>query len=62
MKVRDLIPGKLKKSDIYFSEYEDLSIEEFIEKTKSDPKAKRMLKLISHKDRLVNKRNQAGRL
>jgi hypothetical protein len=62
LKVRDLIPGKLKKADIYFSEFEDLTIEEFMEKTKDDSKAKRMLKLISHKDRLVNKRNQTDRL
>ncbi|MBS1515539.1 MAG: hypothetical protein JSS63_10920 [Bacteroidetes bacterium] len=62
MKVRELIPGKLKQSDIYYSEFEEMELEEFIERTKTDPKAKRMLKLIKHKERLIDKRKQTGRL
>lgn len=59
MKVRDLIPGNLKRSKSYFSEFEDLELEEFLNLVKNgNKKAQKMVMLIKEQPRLSEKFKQ----
>jgi len=59
LKVRDLIPGNLKRSKSYFSEFEEMELEDFLDLVKNgDKKAQKMVKLIKEKPRLSEKFKQ----
>jgi len=59
LKVRELIPGNLKRSKSYFSEFEELELDEFLILVKDgNKKAQKMVKLIKEKPRLSEKLKQ----
>jgi hypothetical protein len=59
--VRDLIKGNLKRAPSYFSELENLTYDELLKAALTNPRARKMLKLIKQSDRLQEKLKQKGK-